>query len=229
MGVGEDAGDVDALVVEAAHGGGDVGPGRGGEDRVPDQALGEGGAQEVVGPPAGAVALGLRAGGVTGDGALDSCGHGGEVREECCEVDAGAAEGDEPAGGHGPVGGVGEVVEERGGQVLAELVGGPPGLRHLPDVLRQVLFLAVVVFLGGAADRVRDREDQPDRHRRGLRGFGEGFGERLARQLGRRGSGHRRGSFVVVSANAPDPERAPERARAGVLGAVRWGVGSVLR
>ncbi len=34
VGVGEDAGDVDALVVEAAHGGGDVGPGREGEDRV---------------------------------------------------------------------------------------------------------------------------------------------------------------------------------------------------
>ncbi len=79
-------------------------------------------------------------------------------------------------------------------------VGGPPGLRDLPGVLVEFLLLAVVVFLGGAADRVRDREDQPDRHRRGLRGLGQGFGERLTLELGGRGGGHGVGSPSVWSA-----------------------------
>ncbi|MEV6859216.1 phosphoglycerate mutase family protein [Streptomyces microflavus] len=206
VGVGEDAGDIDALVVEAAHVGGDVGPGRGSDDRIPDEAFGDGRAQEV-GPAVGA--LRLRAGDVLRDGPLDPGGHAAQVREERREVDAGVAEGRELAGHHRPVLTGHEVVEEGGRQVLAEFVGGPPGLCDLPEVLVEFLFLAVVVFLGGAADRVRDREDQPDRHRRCLRGFGQGFGERLTLELGGRGGGHGGGSPSYGQRERPGPGAGP--------------------
>ncbi|WP_063780508.1 hypothetical protein [Streptomyces sp. MNU77] len=230
MGVGEDAGDVDALVVEAAHVGGDVGPGRGGEDRIPDQALGDGPAQEF-GPAVGS--LGLDAGDVLRDRVLDPGGHAAQVREEGGQVDAGVLEPGELTGHDGPVRIGHQVVQGALGQHGAQLLGGPA----LGEVLRvgaEFLFLAVVVFLGGAADRVGDREDQPDRHRRGLRRLGQGFGERLTRQLGRCGGGHRGGSPSYGQREHPGcgpapggPGRVPG-AGAGASPA-RWRAGAVHR
>ncbi|MEV7464873.1 hypothetical protein [Streptomyces rubiginosohelvolus] len=165
VGVGEDPGDVDALVVEVAHLGGEVRPGRGGEDRIPDQAFGHGRAQEV-GPPVGALRPGT--GGVAGDGLLDSGGHTAQVRQEHAQVDAGLLERGEVAGHQRPVRTGHQAVQGALGQDGAQLLGRP-ALGEFLRVRAELLLLALVVLLGGAADRVRDREDQPHRHRRGLR------------------------------------------------------------
>ncbi|WP_202446204.1 hypothetical protein [Streptomyces sp. SID4941] len=161
--VGQDPGDVGALVVEAAHGGGDVRPAGGGQDGVADQAFGHGAAQQV-GPSVGAFRF---PGVVRGDGLVDACGHAAHVGEEGGQVDAGVLESGELTGHERPVRVGHQVVQGALGQYGAQLLGGP-ALGEFLRVGADFLLLALVVLLGGSADGVGDCEDQPYGHRGGL-------------------------------------------------------------